>query len=154
MSAWSDWFDIDTIDNLAVLGKWPGVYQIRLAEGACATPINRLLDIDVLGLLGIGETVDLARRLKEFYKAVNEQRIMKHSAGDRLLFIYIFCFSSWEAKYKNSKLQFNYMKLSNKNKAQSEESKLLKEYFIKYGELPPLNNYMPDKSNWPTPIFS
>ena len=153
MSKWSKWRDI-TMDNLTDLGKWPGVYIIRLANVGYSTPIGRFLKKDKSGLLAIGESGDLARRIKEFYHAYNRQIFFRHSAGDRLFFVLAYHHSSWSTSNQNSTVQFKFMRVKNKIEAQNKEAKLLMEYFIRYGELPPLNNSLPNKSNWPTPKFA
>lgn len=148
MSNWSKWKDISSINSLArELRRVPGVYKMRLSNSAGrAHPIGRLLDIDKKGLLAIGESVNLARRIKEFHRAYIEDRFMRHTVGDRLFLVLMCQYSHFKTTYQNkSKIQFVVMKLNNKTEAETKEERLLKEYFKKFGELPPLNSLMPDK---------
>jgi hypothetical protein len=148
MSNWSKWRDISSINNFTKeLSKVPGVYKIRLSDSAGRShPIGRLLGIDKKGVLAIGESANLARRIKEFYKAYIGDKFMRHSVGDRLFLVWVCQYSHFKTTYQNnSKVQFIVMKLNNKTEAETEEERLLKEYFKTYGELPPLNSLLPDK---------
>jgi hypothetical protein len=150
-SEWSEWRDISSIKNFAKeIGKSPGVYTIRLADSVRQPiPISRLFGDDDEGLLAIGESVDLARRIKDFYNAYTAGAFGRHSVGDRLFLVLICRYSSFKTtNQNNSTVQFRIMKLSNKVEAQTEEEKLLKNYFKEHGELPPLNGNMPDKNSW------
>jgi hypothetical protein len=151
MSNWSKWQDISAAQNLAVqLAKVPGVYRIRLSD--CAgrpITIGRLLSTDKNGLLAIGESANLARRIKEFYQAYTAEKFGHHSVGDRLFLVLMCQYSRFKTNYRNnSGLQLQVMKLNSKADAQAEEEKLLKIYFKAHGELPPLNNSMPDRNSW------
>ena len=148
MSNWSKWKDISSIDNLArQLSKVPGVYKMRLSNSAGrAHPIGRLLDIDKKGVLAVGESANLARRIKEFHRAYIGDRFMRHSEGDRLFLVLMCQYSHFKTAYQNNfTIQFAVMKLNNKTEAETKEERLLKGYFKKFGELPPLNSLMPDK---------
>ena len=151
MSNWNKWQDISSVKNLAgELSKVPGVYKIRLSDSAGRPiPIGRLLGIDKKGVLAIGESANLARRIKEFYKAYTAEKFGHHSVGDRLFLVMMCQYSRFKTNYQNnSGLQLRVMKLSSKADAQAKEERLLKNYFKAHGELPPLNNNMPDKNNW------
>ena len=155
MSNWNKWQDISLAKNLAgELRKIPGVYKIRLSDSAGQPiPIGRLLGIDKEGVLAIGESTNLARRIKEFYKAYTAERFGRHSVGDRLFLVLMCQYSRFKTNYQNnSRLQLQVTKLSSKADAQAEEERLLKKYFKMHGELPPLNSNMPDKNNWDTII--
>ena len=151
MSNWSKWQDISSIKNLArELSKVPGVYKIRLSDSAGRPiPVGRLLGIDKKGLLAIGESVNLGRRIKEFHNAYTAGKFGRHSVGDRLFLVLMCQYSRFKTNYRNNSwLQFKVMKLSSKADAQAEEERLLKNYFKAHGELPPLNGNMPDKNTW------
>lgn len=151
MSKWSKWRDISSIKNFAEeIGKSPGVYKIRLADSARRPiHISRLFGDDQDGLLAIGESVDLARRIKEFYNAYAARTFGHSSMGDRLFLVLMCQYSCFKTTYQNnSTVQFRVMKLSDKAEAQAEEEKLLKNYFKEHGELPPLNSSMPDRHSW------
>jgi hypothetical protein len=146
MSKWSEWRDILSIKDFAKdIGKSPGVYEIRLSNSAGhPTSIDRLLGTDEAGLLAIGESVNLARRIKEFYDSYTGQRFY-HCTGDRLFLVWASHYTDWRYSKDNSRVQVRVMKLQNKAEAEREEEHLLKKYFREYGELPPLNSSMPDK---------
>lgn len=151
MSNWSKWQDISSIKDLArELSKALGVYKIRLSDSAGRPiPIGRLLGIDKKGVLAIGESVNLGRRIKEFHNAYTARKFGRHSVGDRLFLVLMCQYSRFKTNYQNNSwLQFRVMKLSSKADTQAEEERLLKNYFKAHGELPPLNNNMPDKNNW------
>ena len=151
MSNWSKWQNISSIKNLAgELSKVSGVYKIRLSDSAGRPiPVGRLLGIDKKGLLAIGESVNLGRRIKEFHNAYTAGKFGRHSVGDRLFLVLMCQYSRFKTNYRNNSwLQFKVMKLSSKADAQAEEERLLKNYFKAHGELPPLNGNMPDKNNW------
>jgi len=66
-----------------------------------------------------------------------------HSEG-YLLYL-VNRYSLFKAKYSKPKYQYHYQKLRTKNAAKTIESKLIKDYFKQYGELPPLNSAMPNR---------
>lgn len=144
MSEWSVWRDIKEFSDL---GKCCGVYKIRLTDQAgYPSAIGRFLDHDQDGLLAIGQSVNLARRIKEFRDAYAGKRFLQHSVGDRLFLVRICQHTS--LKLSNVGVQVAVMKLENKAVAQAAEENLLKTYFKGFGELPPLNSNMPDTGGW------
>lgn len=146
MAEWNVWRDISCIEEFADLYKWPGVYKIRLTDSSgCPIKIGRFLGNDSDGLLAIGEsgTRTVSTRIKEFLKAYEGGKL-KHSEAERLFLI--GCTTRFRrGVYDNCTLQFAAKKLKDKAEAQIQEERLLKSYFVKYGELPPLNSDMPDK---------
>ena len=151
MSKWSEWRDISSVKDFAEdIGKSPGVYEIRLADLARQSiRISRLFGDDEEGLLAIGESVNLGRRIKEFHNAYTAGKFGRHSVGDRLFLVLMCQYSRFKTNYQNNSwVQFRVMKLSSKADAQAEEERLLKNYFKAHGELPPLNGNMPDKNTW------
>ena len=144
MEEWSNWKEIWRIDDIAVLFKCPGVYKIRLTnEPDNATKIPRFLGVDEEGLLAIGESRNLSRRIRQFYRAYSGQSFA-HSVAERLFTLLSKIINS-NSTLKNSRIEFSCMKLKDKAEAQIYEERLLKTYFKKFGELPPLNSSLPDK---------
>ena len=142
---WSEWLDID---NFTEIGSLPGVYRIRLVDLADNSPvtIQRLFCKDEEGMLVIGETINLRRRIREFHKVIKEKTgFLRHSAGDRLFLNLIFRRASSQTLLDNKGFQVSFVKAQDKVGAQRLEELLLKIYFIQFGELPPLNSSMPDK---------
>ena len=144
MGDWSSWKEISRIDEVAVRFRCPGVYKIRLADQQeKAMPIPRFLGADKEGLLAIGESKNLSRRIRQFYRAYSGQSF-RHSVAERL-FLLLFKWINSGSTVKTSRLEFSCMKLRDKAEAQTAEEMLLKTYFKKFGELPPLNSSLPDK---------
>ena len=139
MSRWSEWINIG--QNASYKGC--GVYKIRLADTK-GSPIEipRFLDKDKDGILQIGNSEDIGRRIKYFRGAMEGKRYA-HVEGQRLSFIKRY--TSFMERYKDCKLQYSFKRLQNESEVQKEEERLLKCYFKKYGEVPPLNNNLPDK---------
>ena len=144
MADWTNWIDLDWIDNNSILYQWPGVYQIRLTnKQGHPFHIPRFLSIDIDGLLVTGESVNVAARLKEFLKA-SEGKSYAHSTAERLYLIRYICKLD-NSSYKGYKFQYRCKRMKDKTEAEAHEEELLKGYFKQYGELPPLNSEMPDK---------
>ena len=145
MGKWSNWKEIWRIDDIAASFKCPGVYEIRLVDRqANATRIPRFLGVDKEGLLAIGESKNVSRRIRQFYRAYSGQS-SAHSLAERL-FVLLFKRINSSSMLKNSRLEFSCMKLRDKAEAQIHEERLLKMYFKEFGELPPLNSSLPDKN--------
>jgi hypothetical protein len=152
MNLWSDWLKLDLpgIEGRADY-QWPGVYKIRIVdEHNAPVVIGRFLATDKGGLLAIGESKNVAHRLKQFYRAFNGKEF-KHSVANRF-FIVRYALITAKSTFNIDFLEFTAFRLANKAAAQAEEERLLKKYFKTYGELPPLNGAMPEKNNisWET----
>lgn len=152
MSQLSNWLDIASCREVGKLYPWCGVYRVRLAD-VRGSPIEipRLLAVDREGILVIGESKSVARRIREFHNAF-EGRRPEHTAAVKLFLARHFT-DFGKGTYEDYKIQFTARQLCDKGKAQKEEEALLKDYFIMYGELPPLNSSMPDKTDrlWNNP---
>ena len=138
MSEWSNWL------NSLFKGQyeWPGVYKIRLADSrGYPIEIGRLLDKDKDGILAIGESESIASRISKFYRAYEHGKL-GHSEGETLFLMQVKT-KFRRGIYNDCKIQFTARKLNGKAEAEKEEQRLFKSYFIKYGELPPLNREMP-----------
>ena len=147
MSEWTNWIDILSVEELKELYRWAGVYKIRLVNsGGHPVEIARFLDKDRDGILAIGEAGDVARRVGQFYRAY-EGHSFKHSEAERLFLIRNRT-KFGRGIYNDCKIQFMARKLADKAEAEKEEERLLKIYFAKCGELPPLNSRMPDKTDF------
>lgn len=144
MSDWSNWLDHLLIGEFKDQYEWPGVYKIRLADSrGHPIEIGRLLDKDKDGTLLIGESGSIASRISDFCRAYEEGKLT-HSEGETLFLIRV------KTKFRRGicddcKIQFSARKLNDKTEGEEEEERLLKSYFIKYGELPPLNRNLPDR---------
>jgi len=101
----------------------------------------------------IGNSKDVGRRIDAFVDAADiskasDGHVKKpHSEGD-ILFIIKILTEFQKAVYIQSKIDFSALRLAHKAEAEKEEENLLKNYFVKFGELPPLNSNMPKRYNW------
>ena len=139
---WRGWNHLGYIDDLKFMYHWPGVYCIRLIDAPSETPIPiaRFLCIDASGTLLIGVSGNLGQRLHKFYHSYLEDA-RTHSEGRRLHLVRMIC--EYEEKiYANSSMQFCVKHVSDMEEAKHEEERLLKTYFIRFGELPPLNSVL------------
>jgi hypothetical protein len=93
-------------------------------------------------------TSNLTKRIRKFYQAYTGKSSLHHSAGDRLFLIWACQHSFTKHNKEKTILQYTIKPLDNKEAAVNEEERLLWRYFIKYGELPPLNANMPYGNNW------
>lgn len=142
---WRSWDHLGHIDELKFLYRWPGVYAIRLIDAPSEKPIpiGRFLATNETGILQIGVSNDLGKRLYDFYYSYTEAR-HTHSEGSRLYLI--SCVTRFEKEvYLESSLQFKVKRITNSEQAKHEEERLLKCYFMHFGELPPLNTRLEDQ---------
>ncbi len=152
---WLDWKDITLIEQLKGDYKYPGVYAIRLVDSeGIPVEIGRFLGVNTSGILDVGKSNDVGNRIWEFYHTSNGGTKYNHSEGERLHLIR-FVTEFQKSIYRDSELQFTSRRLPTELEAKHEEERLLKCYFIKYGELPPLNCQVNDiKFNWKNPDCS
>jgi hypothetical protein len=134
------WIDIERNPNY----KGFGVYRIRLVNSkGSEIEIPRFLDKDKDGILLIGRSKDLERRIKCFRGAM-KGRGCAHSEGQRLGLIIKSTNFKRNYRYK-IQYQYSFRRLQDETHIQKAEEQLLKGYFRKYGEAPPLNNNLPNK---------
>lgn len=121
-----------------------GVYEIAIVDAkGKPIPITRLTGVDKSGLLYIGRSGfryqksnrTIANRIKEFLYG-------PHSGGET--YDKVFEVFKKTQKFSKHRLKVRASVLADRQII-SEEIKLLKKYFSKYGELPPLNSSMPRK---------
>jgi predicted GIY-YIG superfamily endonuclease len=127
---WSGWFDLQTL-NFEIIPPKPGVYEIRSAINGKPQPIDRANGIDKSGLLYIGQSHNLKRRIKGFWQHINEGK-QRHTAA-RTYQTYGF-----EQKFPPEHLQIRWTQLS-KEETGHIESLLLDSYANKFLDKPPLN---------------
>ena len=140
MSRWNEWVDLEKNTNY----KSYGVYKIRLANSKdYPIEIPRFLDKDKDGILQIGSSKDTERRIKCF-RGATEGKKYAHAEGQRLNLIKKYTNFNW-GRYNDCKIQYSFKKLRNESEVKKEEERLLKCYFKRHGEIPPLNNNLPNK---------
>lgn len=113
--------------------KQPGVYKIFLLKKNKPKKITRLLCEDLSGLIYIGaaEKTNLEYRLNCFLKSISPSKQNNHSAGNKI-------YNNPNLQYYINLFQLGYEIISC-SKAKEIEKKLLLEYRLNFGEVPPLN---------------
>ncbi len=127
----------------------PGVYLIRYLENGRPKSFRRLNGIDGDGILSIGKSVNLRRRIGEFFRDVQlpDPKVHYHSEG-----------WSWRAYFRDNnnpralRLPFRNMKAvwkvaRSKESADRLETKLIQEYVFRFQDKPPLNIEIKRKRN-------
>lgn len=128
---WSNWENIEIFPDY----KGKGVYKIRLVNNKGEIlSIQRFLGEDKGGLLMIGQTSNINRRLREFYNVVIKEKNSPHSEAKTLRLARRN--PKFEEKFRKCSFQYSFNKVENNKE---EEKKLLENYFNKYGETTPLN---------------
>ena len=148
---WTMWQFVSLIDELKELYKWNGVYALRLVDSNDKPiEIGRFLKENKSGIIQIGRSKNLGNRLSQFYKAYLGERHL-HSEGSRLFLIRVVTRFEREV-YKNAAIQFSVKRYTSEEEAKYEEERLLKCYFLEFGELPPLNYQIEDfRFKWTSP---
>lgn len=133
---WTRWSNL-TADLVAAELPDAGCYVL-----ACPSwrPVERLLDTDPHGLLDIGESGNLGRRLRELFRCITKPEATGHMAGWRIGTLGLLS----ELKVDVSELRLSWCILPSKGAAELEEGRIMKIYFDRFGELPPVNY----KANW------
>ncbi|MBY8946366.1 hypothetical protein J1G35_10855 [Pseudomonas sp. SH10-3B] len=112
----------------------PGAYII------CANKkIHRAVGIDEHGILTIGESENLRRRLAAFVRCARKPGVSGHMAGWR------FNYASFETVFPLDTLWVSWYPTLDKAAAYAKEGEMLALYLAQHFELPPLNY----KFNWP-----
>ena len=136
---WTDWLDIEVSANF----RKPAVYKVRLIDSdGNRCKLARLLKVDKEGTMCIGHTGDMEQRRKQFLTAL--KKAYGHSSMN--LVYYLWKYSSiFREKFKSAKFQYSFCRCSSVYKAKNCESDLIKSYFKKFGEVPPLNSSIPNR---------
>ncbi len=129
-SEWSEWLLFQTLNFKTVPPK-PGVYELRWVIDGKPQIINRANGVDRSGLLYVGQSVNLRRRIKGLWQNITEGKL-RHTAG-RTYTTY-----HYERKFPPEQLQVRW---TTQPRGQSEkiESKLLDRYVNEFLDKPPLN---------------
>lgn len=141
---WTNWVDIDSISE----HQGPAVYKVRLIDSngnRCQLP--RLLKTDREGIMCIGQTSNMKQRRGQFLSAI--KGAYGHSSMN--LVYYLNTYTDFPNKFKDSKFQYSFRKCKSIEEGKESEHKLMKSYFKKYGEVPPLNSILPKRNlDWET----
>lgn len=128
----SDYPLFDTKHHLEVSGM-PGVYRIRaFTEQGKPLPIPRLGGVDSLGILHIGKSKNLGRRIRMFRQAAEGLKASHHAGLE---------FFKWkfEQIIPHDKLRFDYFETSTEPEALKLERLLHEEYRKEFFDRPPLD---------------
>ncbi len=131
-SLWTGWHNLTGIDWDTVPAQC-GAYIV-----ASARPISRAVGIDQEGFLDVGESVDLAERLRAFNRCATNPGKTGHMAGWR------FAHLRLSRHFPIEQLRVRWRTVATKDDAYSLEGEILRAYVTQHGELPPLNY----KFNW------
>ncbi len=141
---WSAWQDISQAKVKYM--DHPGVYQVRLVdEDGNPVQIPRFTGTDEEGLIYIGSSVDLGRRLREFESTA--EKLKGYHSGAATYLLARVNFKYRQHPYLNFKLEcrVKHSPRADKSVLRKQEAILLADYFYKYNELPPSNGNVPKK---------
>jgi hypothetical protein len=141
MGKWQCALQSDVVSNPEKLPASPGVYQVKLVKKERLVKIGRLSGTDCEGILSIGSTDNLRRRLTEFLRASEGKR--GHSEGTKWWLAKVF-----NPKLREPRLVFKYKTEKSEKIARNREKKEIQRYLRKYGEPPPLNGAIPRRRKW------
>lgn len=133
LGPWSEPHSLTSGHHLEV-GDRPGVYRIRaFASTGEPLAIPRAADVDVLGILHIGKSITLGKRLRVFRQAA-EGLNAPHHAGKE--------FKQWgfARSFPFVHLKFDYLLVDNGAEALKLERQLHEEYRQRYLDRPPLDS--------------
>ena len=142
----NNWSELRSFDEITDYSSY-GVYKVHLCKSdKSPVCIPRFVVEDKSGILMIGKSKNIRRRLKYFRGAKNEKPY-SHAEGKRLSIIKRKC-PKFISEYKDCKLFYCYKELNSNEEMDREEERLLKCYFKNFGEVPPLNNNLPNRDKW------
>lgn len=144
MIKWSAWTAVEhESDRFGA-----AVYRIRLVrQNGTPFPMQRLTGIDKEALLSIGKTSNMERRRDQFFCGI--ENCYGHSEGNLLNLLLEF--SKLKQLVPGGKVQYQFSVVATDARAKTLEAKLLKDYLVRFGELPPLNAAIPsryDRKSW------
>ena len=121
-----------TDEEIKKIPKTPGIYFVRWSKNSCPVPISRITGIDRKGILYIGRSKNIRRRIKKLYNAV-----IKNKRGHTIFKTIVFCGISKVIKLDEYEIIWEELKTDKESEAQ--EWAAIKTYCDKYNEPPPLN---------------
>lgn len=110
-----------------------GVYHIRCIKDNKVIKINRVLGTDNLGILYIGKSDNLRERLRMLWRVLNPNlKATAHTFGTK--------YNGNNKLKKVFPLKTMYVSFETTSEPKNLETKLLNQYFDKFGEVPPFNS--------------
>ena len=128
------WYSLKTLD-FSIIPSSSGVYQIRWAIDGKPQPITRANGNDKKGILYIGESSSLRKRIEDFWLRI-QRKGRSHTAG------LTYDFYTFRKKFKLEQLEVQWLELHESEIGELETS-LLTDYVAKYLDKPPLNIAIP-----------
>jgi predicted GIY-YIG superfamily endonuclease len=139
MTEWIGWTDIEEKPNYNCCG----VFKVRAVNSeGFPVEVPRCLQKDKDGIIYIGHSENVRRRITFFLGAIEGKEYT--SPEGRKLFT-INRYTDFRKSRNHFKLQYSFKRLPNKKETKQEWERLLKLYFKRYGEVPPVNNNLPHK---------
>jgi len=121
---------------------------VRLVDArGNAYKLNRLLKADDDGIMCIGKTGTMKTRRKQILSGVERGR--GHSEMNLVYFLKNYS-TEYLNKFQNARFQYSMHVCATEEESKQEEERLIKLYFLKFGEVPPLNSAIPNRiGEWP-----
>lgn len=132
---------IDDFMKLDIVGS--GIYVIESLK-----TIGRLLEEDQIGILYIGESKILKSRVNDFRTSNHQATDFFFQNKDLAQRLFSSKINEDNAPTMSSfvgKTSIRYISTPSKSDAQEIEKNMLFSYVLKFGEVPPLNNALPEK---------
>lgn len=116
------------------------IYKFRLlAKDNKPLKIRRMLADDNSGILCIGKTTNMERRLKQFRSGVYNCK--GHSEGNLFYLVKKYCKNF---DYKPELIQYRFKAYAGAD-LELKEEKCIKRYIKSFGEVPPFNSAIPNR---------
>jgi hypothetical protein len=129
-SQWTDWSNLGMTEgyDFATVPAKPGAYAI-----AADHELNRCVGVDSFGILTIGQSDDLQRRIRDFCGSATIPGSERHRAGLRFALFNLTRISPY------ARLRVRWRSTATKEEAFEIEGQMLLAYISVHCELPPLN---------------
>lgn len=124
---WTNWEVIHSLD-FKTIPTGPGTYMI-----GCSHKLERTCGVDPWGILDIGQTKLLRKRISAFWGCASKTRKAGHMAGWR------FAAYSMHKRFPLTSLMVCWRAAGSAYEAARHEGELLDEYVFEHLESPPLN---------------
>ncbi len=142
---WCEWKEIDQ----PTVYCSHAVYQLRYVD-ASASPcsIARFLGADPAGILYIGERASMEQARIDIKAGIDSWN--KHMAGIMIHILRRYS-EAFRQRHTQSRLQYRFEEHASKESRKRREERLIKEYVVRFGEVPPLNSAIPNRhAAWET----
>jgi predicted GIY-YIG superfamily endonuclease len=135
----SDWKNLQNLASNKFPGfeNKPGIYFIRWKKYETPVTINRLGGSDSNGLLYVGESKDLRRRVQRIWRGIESVYKTTSKTTNTLRITIMFC--KLHEEINSNEYEIAWQHFSTKIEAQIQEAAALKLYAEKFKEPPPLN---------------